>query len=56
MVVRSSPVAVIKSSDIALVSSKDFLDIQATIEFRFTLKRLLYKTDSLFQKSYEKFG
>ena len=38
MVVSSIPVAVTYTSDIVLVSSKEFLDIQATIESRFTLK------------------
>ena len=33
-----SPVAVTKTSDIAPVSSKEFLDIKANIECRFTLK------------------
>ena len=36
----SSPVAVTKTSDFAPVSSKEFLDIQATIECGFTLKRI----------------
>ena len=36
----SSPVAVTKTSDIASVSSNEFLDIQTTIECRFTLNRL----------------
>ena len=34
----SSPVAVILTSDFALASSSGFLDIQATIECRFSLK------------------
>ena len=34
------PVAVTYTSDIAPVSSKEFLDIQAIIESRFTLKRV----------------
>ena len=38
MFVGSIPVAATKTSDIASVSSKDFLDIQATTECRFTLK------------------
>ena len=41
MVVGSDPVAVTKTADIAPVSSKEFLDIQATAECRFTLKRIL---------------
>ena len=36
--VRSSPVGITKTSDIAPVFSKEFLAIQATIEFGFTLK------------------
>ena len=40
MVVVSSPVAVIETSDYAPVSSKEFLDIQATIECGFFLKRV----------------
>ena len=40
MVVGSSPVSVTKTSDFAPVSSKEFLDIQATIECIFTLKRV----------------
>ena len=40
MVLGSSPVAVTSLSDFAPASSKEFLDIQATIESGFTLKRL----------------
>ena len=40
MVLGSSPVAVTSPSDFAPVSSKEFLDIQATIECGFTLKRV----------------
>ena len=40
MVVASDPIAVISTSDIASVSSKEFLNIQATTECRFTLKRV----------------
>ena len=60
----SSPVAVTLTSDIAPVSSKEFHDIQATIECRFTLKRvrdmiiitynhimILYKLDSFDSQS-----
>ena len=36
----SNPVAVTQTSDIAPVSGKEFLDIQATKECRFTLKRV----------------
>ena len=39
MVVGSSPVAVTLLSDIVPVSSKDFLEIQATAECRFTLNK-----------------
>ena len=38
MVVSSNPFAATLTSDIAPVLSKEFLDIQATIECRFTLK------------------
>ena len=37
MVVGSNPVFVTSTSDIAPVSGKDFLGIQATIEYRFAL-------------------
>ena len=49
MVVGSNPVAVTETSDFAPVSSKEFLDIQATIECGFTLKRVrdIIKTYSL---------
>ena len=40
MVLGSSPVAVTSPSDFAPASSKEFLDIQATVECRFTLKRV----------------
>ena len=40
MVLGSSPVPVTQTSDFAPVSSKKFLDIQATIECGFTLKRV----------------
>ena len=40
MVVGSNPVAVTSPSDFAPASSKEFLDIQATIECGFTLKRV----------------
>ena len=35
-----NPVSVTSNSDITPVSSKEFLDIQATTEFIFTLKRV----------------
>ena len=41
MVLGSSSVAVTSPSDFAPASSKEFLDIQATIECGFTLKRVL---------------
>ena len=40
MVLGSSPVAITSPSDFAPASSKEFLDIQATVECGFTLKRL----------------
>ena len=40
MVLGSSPVVVTSPSDFAPASSKEFLDIQATIECGFTLKRV----------------
>ena len=40
MVLGSSPVAATSPSDFAPASSKEFLDIQATIECGFTLKRV----------------
>ena len=40
MVLGSSPVAVTSPSDFVPASSKEFLDIQATIECGFTLKRV----------------
>ena len=45
----SNPVAVTSPSDFAPASSKEFLDIQATIECGFTLKRVrdMIKTYSL---------
>ena len=44
MVLGSSPVAVTSPSDFMPASSKEFLDIQATIECGFTLKRVLDMT------------
>ena len=46
MVLGSSPVAVTSPSDYAPASSKEFLDIQATIECGFTLKRVRDMTKS----------
>ena len=50
MVLGSSPVAVTSPSDFAPASSKEFLDIQATIECGFTLKRVrdMTRTYSLY--------
>ena len=50
MVLGSSPVAVNPPSDFAPASSKEFLDIQATIECGFTLKRVRDMT-----KTYNRF-
>ena len=59
-IVGSSPVAVTETSDFAPVSSKEFLDIQATIECGFTLKRVrdmirtysqIHRTDKYSQHS-----
>ena len=60
MVVGSNPVAVTSPSDFAPASSKEFLDIQATIEYGFTLKRVrdmiktysqMHRTDKYSQHS-----
>ena len=60
MVVGSNPVAVTSPSDFAPASSKEFLDIQATIECGFTLKRVrdmiktysqMHRTDKYSQHS-----
>ena len=57
---RSSPVAATETSDIAAILSKEFIDIQATVECRFTLKRIsdmistysqIYGTDKYSQHS-----
>ena len=40
MVVGSNPVAVTQTSDIAPALSKEFLDIQATTEWKFSLTRV----------------
>ena len=40
VVLGSSPVTVTSPSDFAPASSKEFLDIQATVECGFTLKRV----------------
>ena len=59
-VVGSNPVAVTSPSDFAPASSKEFLDIQATIECGFTLKRVrdmiktysqMHRTDKYSQHS-----
>ena len=58
--VSSNPVAVTSPSDFAPASSKEFLDIQATIECGFTLKRVrdmiktysqMHRTDKYSQHS-----
>ena len=60
VVVGSNPVAVTSPSDFAPASSKEFLDIQATIECGFTLKRVrdmiktysqMHRTDKYSQHS-----
>ena len=53
VVVGSNPVAVTSPSDFAPASSKEFLDIQATIECGFTLKRVrdMIKTYSQMQRT-----
>ena len=57
---ESNPVAVTSPSDFAPASSKEFLDIQATIECGFTLKRVrdmiktysqMHRTDKYSQHS-----
>ena len=59
-IVGSNPVAVTSPSDFAPASSKEFLDIQATIECGFTLKRVrdmiktysqMHRTDKYSQHS-----
>ena len=50
MVLGSSPVAVTSPSDFAPASSKEFLDIQATIECGFTLKRVRDMTRTYSQR------
>ena len=52
MVLGSSPVAVTSPSDFAPASSKEFLDIQATIECGFTLKRVRDMTRTYSQRDY----
>ena len=54
MVECSSPVAVTSPSDFAPASSKEFLDIQATIECGFTLKRVRDMTKTYSIKVYIK--
>ena len=58
MVVGSNPVAVTSPSDFAPASSKEFLDIQATIECGFTLKRVrdMIKTYSQTKFTYSLLG
>ena len=50
MVLGSSPIAVTSPSDFAPALSKEFLDIQATIECGFTLKRVRDMTRTYSQK------
>ena len=60
MVVGSTPIAVTQTSDIVPVLSKEFIDIEANIECRFTLKRVrdmlrtsskIHRTDNYSQHS-----
>ena len=51
MVLGSSPVTVTSPSDFAPASSKEFLDIQATVECGFTLKRVRDMTRTYSQKT-----
>ena len=51
----SNPVAVTSPSDIAPASSKEFLDIQATIECGFTLKRVRDMIKTYSQKTFSGF-
>ena len=58
VVLGSSPVAVTSPSNFTPASSKEFLDIQATIEYGFTLKRIsdMTRTYSLkYLRELEKF-
>ena len=60
----SSPVAVTYTSDFVPASSKEFLDIQATIECGFTLKRVVTwqehtvkcSSDNKHNQFFKKFG
>ena len=54
MVLGSSPVAVTSPSDFAPASSKEFLDIQATTECGFTLKRVRDMTRTYNQSDIDK--
>ena len=51
VVAGSNTVAVTSTSDIAPVSSKEFLDVQATIEFKFIFQRV---RDMIIKYSYIK--
>ena len=51
MIVGSSPFGVTNTSDITPVSSKEFLDIQATTECRFSLKRVRDMIDNNIQSN-----
>ena len=52
MVLGSSPVAVTSPSDFAAALSKEFLDIQATIECGFALKRVRDMTRTYSQDTF----
>ena len=52
MVLDSSPVAVTSPSDFAAALSKEFLDIQATIECGFALKRVRDMTRTYSQDTF----
>ena len=56
MVLGSSPVAVTSPSDFVPASSKEFLDIQATIECGFTLKRVRDMTRTYSQLIFEHYA
>ena len=51
MALVSSPVTVTSPSDLAPALSKEFLDIQATIECGFTLKRVRDMTRTCSQRN-----
>ena len=49
VVLGSSPIAVTYTSDLVSASSKEFLDVQATIECGFSLKRVRDMTRTYIQ-------